>query len=162
MADIEVTLTDNSEAIKNATQEALEAGFMSIGMEAETFAKQELTHSGAVDTGRLRNSVTFALSGGKANIQSYTADFARRKTKRGKIVIYRKNLKHYKYTWTAPKEKNGVALYLGTNVEYGSYIETGTTKMPTARPYIRPALADHTDRWEEILEDACSAIDSAV
>ena len=38
---------------------------------------------------------------------------------------------------------------VGTNVEYAIYVETGTTKMPE-RPFIKPAIADHTDEYMEI------------
>lgn len=44
--------------------------------------------------------------------------------------------------------KNAVAI--GTNVEYGKYIEKGTSKM-TARPYLEPAIKEHIDLYRDIL-----------
>lgn len=51
---IEVNLTDNSDLVKNALEEQIEAALIAIGMTAETYAKRDCP----VDTGRLRNSIT--------------------------------------------------------------------------------------------------------
>lgn len=40
---------------------------------------------------------------------------------------------------------------IGTNVEYASYVEEGTSKMP-ARPYLRPALARGQQKFMERLQ----------
>lgn len=42
------------------------------------------------------------------------------------------------------------AVYVGTNVEYGPYVELGTVHME-ARPFLKPAAADHADVYREIL-----------
>lgn len=63
---ISVKLTDNSDAVRNALPEALEKALTEIGIEAEAHAKEIITAKGAVDTGRLRNSITHALDGTKA------------------------------------------------------------------------------------------------
>ena len=61
----------------------MDRGLKAIGMAAEANAKREITKKvysrGSNDkkyrlTGRLRNSITFAISGEKANISSYTTD----------------------------------------------------------------------------------------
>lgn len=49
---------DNSELIKNAMFEEIDKAMKTIGIKAEGYAKKNLTDKGAVDTGRLRNSVT--------------------------------------------------------------------------------------------------------
>lgn len=41
--------------------------------------------------------------------------------------------------------------FIGTNVEYAPYVEYGTVKMK-ARPYLKPAVMDHTDEYKAILE----------
>lgn len=41
---------------------------------------------------------------------------------------------------------------VGTNVEYGPYVELGTYKM-TARPFIRPAVEDHIKDYRAVLEE---------
>lgn len=41
--------------------------------------------------------------------------------------------------------------YIGTNVEYGKYVELGTFKM-SAQPFIKPAVNNHVDEYKDILE----------
>lgn len=40
---------------------------------------------------------------------------------------------------------------IGTNVEYGPYVELGTTKTK-AKPYLRPAIADHIQEFGHIIK----------
>ena len=47
---------------------------------------------------------------------------------------------------------DGKAAYIGTNVEYGKYVELGTVKM-AAQPYLRPAAADHAGTYRNIVKD---------
>lgn len=42
--------------------------------------------------------------------------------------------------------------YIGTNVEYAPYVELGTVKQK-AQPYLKPAAADHTQTYRNIMED---------
>ena len=44
-------------------------------------------------------------------------------------------------------------VYIGTNVEYASYVELGTSRMEE-RPYLRPAARDHTDEYKRMYEEA--------
>lgn len=44
------------------------------------------------------------------------------------------------------------ASFIGTNVEYGPYVETGTSKM-AAQPFLKPAAADHAQTYSNIMED---------
>lgn len=43
------------------------------------------------------------------------------------------------------------AVYIGTNVEYGPYVELGTSRR-NPHPYLRPAAADHADEYRAILK----------
>ena len=43
------------------------------------------------------------------------------------------------------------AVYIGTNVEYGPYVELGTSRRHP-HPYLKPAAADHTDEYRAILK----------
>lgn len=43
------------------------------------------------------------------------------------------------------------AVYIGTNVEYGPYVELGTSRRKP-HPYLKPAAADHADEYREILK----------
>lgn len=47
---------------------------------------------------------------------------------------------------------DGKAAYIGTNVEYGKYVELGTVKM-AAQPYLRPAAEDHRETYRNIVKD---------
>lgn len=41
--------------------------------------------------------------------------------------------------------------YVGTNVEYGPYVEMGTINTK-AQPYLKPAIADHIQEYKNIVE----------
>ena len=79
-----------------------------LGIEAEGNAVTEITDLGAVDTGRLRGSISHAT--------------------------------------------DDTSAYIGTNVEYGPYVELGTRKM-AARPFLRNAVANYTDDYKRIVEE---------
>lgn len=131
-----ITIKDNTGEFLSAFEKALENGLTAIGMTAEGHAKRKITDYPAVDTGRLRNSITFALSGEKANAPTYTDS----------------EKKTYTYDGTAPDDKEN-AVYVGTNVEYGSFVELGTSKMP-ARPFLKPAATDHNEEYKRLMEAA--------
>ena len=61
MADFEFTLTSNRELIESATAEAIQTALEAVGTQAVAHAVAEITAQGAVDTGRLRNSITKAV-----------------------------------------------------------------------------------------------------
>ena len=73
----------------------------------------------AVDTGRLRASITTAWPGGRSQ--------------GGKDAIE-----------SPPKEFRRFVVRVGTNVEYGVYLELGTSKL-APRPFLRPALERHRE-----------------
>ena len=43
------------------------------------------------------------------------------------------------------------AVYVGTNVEYGPYVELGTARQK-AQPFLRPAAQDHVGEYRRIIE----------
>ena len=43
--------------------------------------------------------------------------------------------------------------YVGTNVEYGKYVEYGTSRMPP-RPFLKQAVQNHQDEYKKLLETA--------
>lgn len=45
------------------------------------------------------------------------------------------------------------AVYIGTNVEYAPFVELGTSRM-RARPFLKPAAADHRSQYKAIVEAA--------
>lgn len=101
-----------------------------IGLKMENYAKISLTDSGAVDTGRLRNSITYAT----AEKHSEGSEPA----------------KPEDYALRGSAKENSVSI--GTNVEYAIFVEEGTSKM-RKRPYIRPAIENHMDEWKSIIKN---------
>lgn len=61
MENITVHIEDHSEEVLEALQNAIERGAMAIGEKAVTYAKDNITQQKAVDTGRLRNSITYMV-----------------------------------------------------------------------------------------------------
>ena len=158
-----IEIHDNSKEVSAAIKAALLRGLEKCGLVAEGYAKKLCT----VDTGLLRNSITHALSGEPAAIRSYSANKAK-----GSNPV-----QSGEYSGSAPEESNPskMAVYIGTNVEYAPYVELATGKhtsggRPTkwiykddkgthmtgghkAKPFLKPAVADHKDQYRKIFED---------
>ena len=158
----EIRITDNSAEVLKEFEAACLKALEECGLIAEGYAKR----LAVVDTGLLRNSITYALSGKSPAISTYHAD---RGPKKGS------------YSGTMPDESKGYAVYIGTNVDYGAYNELGTgihatmgggsppwvfpIEMPDgtvqfrktsgmeARPFIKPSVADHAGEYREIIQD---------
>lgn len=43
--------------------------------------------------------------------------------------------------------------YIGTNVEYASFVELGTSRQ-RAQPYLKPACTDHTEEYKQLVKNA--------
>ena len=129
---------DNSKEYKELLMQAIRRGLRTIGMRAETHAKENCP----VDTGYASNSITFALSGETAAISSYKAD----RGKNGKPP------RTGKYSGTTGKtEDNYVAI--GSNVEYFPFIEEGA-RGRKAYHTLRKAATDHKDEYKQLLIDS--------
>ena len=126
---------DNSKEILEKVKEAVLRGLVTCGLTAERYAKK-LT---PVDTGLLKNSITYAISGEEAAIDTYT-------DKNGKNKRF--------YSGTAPEESSDKtkSVYIGTNVEYASMVEIGTLKAD-AQPFLKPAINDHQSKYRKIIEN---------
>lgn len=131
---MEIRFTDNSGRIRSEFQSAVLRALEKVGLTAEGYAKRNLTENHSVDTGNLRNSVAHSVDAGDTSVS------------------------------------------IGTNVEYAAYVELGTGKYteggrPTpwvyqddngnwhrtegnpAKPYLKPAVADHAQTYRAIIED---------
>ena len=135
------TYKDNTEEVLAALERAKKRWFEAVGLAAERHAKKKITKEKAVDTGRLRNSITYALAGEEAHIKSYRAD------KGGK------DRETYTYDGTADGKK-GSGVYIGTNVEYAPGIELGTHRSAGAVHFLQDAVANHTDEYKKLMEDS--------
>ena len=132
---------DNTEEVLKAMEAAIRRGNEAIGLAAEGHAKKKITAAGAVDTGRLRNSITYALAGEEAHVKSYKAN------KGGK------ERETYTYDGTA-EGKKGSGVYIGTNVEYAPGIELGTHRKAGAVHFLQDAATGHTDQYKKLMEDS--------
>ena len=138
------TYKDNTDEVLSALKRAKKRGLEAIGLTAEGHAKKKLTkevYTGDKPyklTGRLRNSITFAVSGEPANIQSYSGDHGETGGS---------------YSGSAPDDKD-MAVYIGTNVEYASGIELGTHRKAGAVHFLQDAAANHTDEYKQLIEDS--------
>lgn len=132
MADIEVK--DNSKEYLAAFEKQLALGLRAVGEAAEGHAKKDCP----VDTGRLRNSITYATNDysgvgtySDSNGNSYSDATA---------------------TGTPPKSE----VYIGTNVEYAQYVEfRDKVAHPTGKAhFLRDAAAKHGKEYRAIIKAA--------
>ena len=130
---------DNTEEVLSALEAAIKRGNEAIGMNAERHAKKKCP----VDTGRLRNSITYALAGEETHVKSYKAN----KKKAGE-----KERKTYTDEGTADGKK-GSGVYIGTNVEYAVFVENGAQGR-TAVHFLQDAATGHTDQYKQLMEDS--------
>ena len=129
---------DNSKEYKDLLNQAIRRGLRTIGMRAETHAKENCP----VDTGYARNSITYALSGESAAVSSYEAD----RGKNGKPP------RTGKYSGTMGKIEDNYVV-IGSNVEYFPFIEEGA-RGREARHTLRKAATDHKDEYKQLLTDS--------
>ena len=134
---MKITFTSHKKEIQRQLDDALDRALMTVGMMGESEAKRNLTKNKSVDTGLLRNSITYARGGKPANISAYKAD---------------KGDGSGSYSGTASKDpKDEYAVYIGTNVEYAPYVELGTSRADP-KPYLHPAANTVGSRMEGIIK----------
>lgn len=129
---VEIINDKREEAIK-AMREAVLAALTAVGGHIEGEAKEELQNAPKrVDTGLLRNSITYALSGQAPKLKMYRADKTTAGDKAEDLV--EGNVIIGFYTGTAPDDpEDAPAVYIGTNVEYALYVHEGTERMKANR-----------------------------
>lgn len=140
---VNVEMTNNIKAVQDALDSQLEQALIAIGMTAESYAKLPVASGGymPVDTGRLKNSITYAIAGQPPNIQSYQGD---------------KGEAGGSYSGSAPQDPNNRprSVYIGTNVEYAAEVENGVSGKITGRHYLRHAIVDHVSEYKSLMEQA--------
>ena len=118
-------------ALEKGKRNALTA----IGATAETHVKDNITADDLIDTGRLRNSITFA-TGDYSGIGTYTDN----------------NKKSYSDA-TARNTPKDDEVGIGTNVEYAPYVELGTSRAK-AHHMLQKAATEHSAEYKRLAEDA--------
>lgn len=134
----DVNFTSHKDEIEAELNRRIPIILNAVGLEAEGIATRNVNDMKAVDTGRLKNSITHALSGKAPDKLTYTDD-------ENNVYAYPAG--------TAPADSDDEpSVYIGTNVEYAPYIELGTYRM-ASRPFLRKALSDHTDHYKKLMQD---------
>lgn len=127
------------------------------GQTVERYAKDKVP----VDTGRLKNSITWALGGKGAAITEYSGSDTHGNnpstSKRGIAGKPAPPPHTGHYSGTAPKDtERKRSVYVGTNVKYAQYVELGTKRMGP-RPFLKPAVIDHISEYMDILREYLGA-----
>ena len=133
MADIK--FTSNVNDILSALEKGKRNALTAIGASAETHTKENITADKLVDTGRLRNSITYA-AGDYSGIGTYTDN----------------NKKSYSDA-TARNTPKDDEVGIGTNVEYAAYTELGTQHI-AAHHYLKRAVTEHKDEYKKLTVQA--------
>lgn len=144
---INVSFESNKKEIEKALKENIQAWLQAVGEDAASTAADVLTQTKTIDTGRLKNSINWAITGKQGSGDSPKG---------------------------TPEENT---VYIGTNVEYAIYHEFGTGKYaseggrPTpwmfkdkdgvwhwthgvpAKHYIQFGMTAHQDRYKRMLEE---------
>lgn len=122
-----VKVTSHKDEVIKEKNEAIKKALEAVGIQAQGDVVAVITQKGIVDTGRLRDSITYATA-----------------HKRGKT---RKNAMPGDGVEGTPDENS---VFVGTNVIYAPYHEFGTSKM-NARPYLKPGIMDNINTYKEII-----------
>ena len=132
---MKVDYKDYSKEILAALEKGKRNALTAIGATAETHTKDNIKADGLIDTGRLRNSITFA-TGDYLGIGTYT-DNKKKKYSDAKAR-------------NTPKDDE---VAIGTNVEYAAYTELGTQHI-AAHHYLKRAVTEHQDEYKELAVEA--------
>ncbi len=140
MADI--TVVSHTKELMDDVDDKMPLILNAIGQIAEGYAKEDCP----VDTGLLRNSLTYAISGEKPVISSYTAD---REDEHGVI-------QSGTYDGAMPAEDNPhcFSVCIGSNVKYApsqEYNDAFHHNVGKAH-FIRDALQDHKEEYKDNIE----------
>ena len=128
-----VKINDNSAKFLEDFERKLLVGLEAIGIEAEGNAKEDANMP--VDTGRARNSITWATKAKEGEGFSYSDD---------------EGNNFNDQIGTGADEHS---VYIGSNVEYFPYIEEGSRTI-SAHHVLRNAIVKHKDEYLEMLRDA--------
>lgn len=149
----DVVFHDNSKRTKEELARVVDKILTEWGITAERNAKIEIQNDPMrVDTGYLRNSLTYAVSGKAPAIRTYQSGGT---DKHGNPV----DVKTGSYSGTAPiADRSGKAVYIGTNVKYGIYVHEGTQGGPGIPPmtpnrFIKNAIVNHKQDFRTIAEN---------
>lgn len=141
--EIKLDLTDQ---VLKATDEAVEIALKQIGEAIEGYAKEDCP----VDTGLLRNSLTYAVSGQTPAISSYRAE--RTSTGQSATSGTSGTVRIGRYSGNIGNAQDK-AVYVGSNVEYGPAVEFKDMSHKVGKAhFLRDAGQNHIPEYKEIAE----------
>lgn len=141
--DFEFKITDNSKMFIAAKNERVRAALTAVGIQAVSHVQRNYTANGRVDTGLLRNSIAYAISGEQPSTDSYSGTTGQKTGRPGSKGAY---------NGTVPAdEPNKPAVYVGTNVDYALYIEEGTRNNAGTHD-IKSAMTDNLSEYKGIFK----------
>lgn len=144
MADVKIT--NNKDQVIKEMETKIDKALEMIGLQAEGDAKLELESSPRrVDTGLLRNSITYAVSGQQPHVGSYSNDGKHDKTGEPAEVITGQ------YSGTIGSEQDH-EVYIGTNVEYGPEIHEGRPGLDPNR-FLKNAVEKNVATFRRMIEE---------
>ena len=133
----EVKFTDNSKEVIEEKNRLVRQFLVDAALHISSEARKALAKDPIrIDTGLLKNSVTYAISGEGAAEQTYKAD---------------KGGKGGSYKGKTPEYKKGLGVYIGTNVEYARYVHEGTKRM-TPNRFLKTACELNKDQFKQNLK----------
>lgn len=131
-----IDITDNSDEIKAQFLAQIPGALEAIGGQAEAYAKEECP----VDTGRLRNSITFATATAQGDANTSGGEEA----------------KPEDYAQHGSVKENMVVI--GTNVEYAPAVEFTDMHHKVGKAhFLRDAATTHGEDYKKIVEAALKA-----
>lgn len=153
----EVQVVSHRHEVMKATNEAMKKAARMIGGSVVGHAAEGCP----VDTGLLRNSLTYAIGGEPAKISRYASD---------------DGSESGKYTGQAQQDvEDQVTVHVGTNVEYAAYVELGHHQQPgryvpaigkrlkkdyvPGIAFLRPAMENHREEIKQIIAVCLSELD---
>ena len=159
--DFEVTFTDRTADIIKAIEERGVVALNAVGIQAVSHAQANIRRAGIIDTGRLRNSITYTTKMVRGSTTNYKTN------KQGEVI-------QDSSVQVQTMEKNTVVI--GTAVSYGVWHEVGTgiyasdgtgrktpwsyydsegvqhwTRGVRATHYLRNAIADNKEEYRQII-----------
>ena len=134
--DYKVTFQNNAGIISAEKEKAIQRALYAIGVKAVEGATDAISGrygvDPAVDTGRLRASISFVTASGEKGDGGYIAPNSKQSDK---------------VSGEAPEN----AVIVGSNVEYAEFVHNGTSRMP-GRPFLREGIEQTKDDMQRQVE----------
>lgn len=131
--DIKVDVKSHTDEIKDELKSRIPLALAMVGEIVEGYAKEDCP----VDTGLLRNSITYGIDGESVAQPHYSADTPRSST--GQV-------ESGSYSGKIPSEPgdNRYSVWVGTNVKYAAAVEYGSYNHKVGKAhFLRDAVSHH-------------------